>query len=44
MVQNLPGVEEKNPSKPDTWIANQIAKMDIARGRSTETIRKHMKC
>lgn len=30
-------------SHSDTWIARQIAKMDIARGRSAETIRKNMK-
>jgi len=28
---------------PDTWIAKQIARMDIAQGREPETIRKQMK-
>ncbi len=30
-------------SHSDTWIAKQIAKKDIAQGRSVETIRKNMK-
>jgi len=30
-------------SHSDIWIANQIAKMDIAHGREAETIRKQMK-
>jgi hypothetical protein len=27
----------------DVWYSRQIAKMDIARRRDAETIRKHMK-
>jgi hypothetical protein len=27
----------------DTWIAKQIAKLDIAQDRDSETIRKNMK-
>jgi hypothetical protein len=29
--------------QPDSWIAKQIAKLDIAQGRDSETIRKNMK-
>lgn len=32
-----------SPNKPDTWYASQIAKMDIAQGKSSEYIRKNMK-
>lgn len=32
-----------NPNKRDTWYAAQIAKMDIAQGKSAEYIRKNMK-
>jgi len=31
------------PNKSDTWYSIHIAKMDIAKGRDAETIRKHMK-
>ena len=31
------------PHPRDVWYSQQIAKMDIANGRSAETIRKHMK-
>ena len=30
-------------SHSDNWIALQIAKLDIAQGRNSETIRKNMK-
>ncbi len=34
---------KKHPTKGDVWISNQIAKMSIAQGRGSETIRKNMK-
>ncbi len=33
----------KHPGKPDTWYSNKIAKMNIAQGKQSETIRKQMK-
>ena len=32
-----------NPAKSDTWISQQIAKLPIADGKDSETIRKNMK-
>jgi hypothetical protein len=32
-----------HPLKSKTWIADRIAESDIAQGKSSETIRKHMK-
>ena len=34
---------KKNPKKSDVWYSQHIAKMDIAKGKSPETVRKHMK-
>lgn len=31
-----------NPAKSKTWCSIQIAKMDIAKGRDSETIRRHL--
>ncbi len=36
-------LRHKKPDQTDVWYARQIAKMDIARGRSADTIRKNMK-
>jgi hypothetical protein len=36
-------LKKRRPDMSDVWYAQQIAKMDIAVGRSAETIRKHMK-
>lgn len=35
--------QRKRPGMGGVWYSNQIAKMDIAHGRSAETIRKNMK-
>lgn len=35
-------LKEQHPNKPDTWCAAKIFKMDIAKGRDAETIRKNM--
>jgi len=37
------GWRKKRPGMSDTWYSKQIAKMDIAKGRNAETIRKNMK-
>jgi hypothetical protein len=36
-------LNRNNPDKSDNWCALQIAMMDIAQGRDSETIRKEMK-
>jgi len=36
-------LKRSNPSKTDSWCAQKIAKMDIAKKRDSETIRKNMK-
>ncbi len=36
-------LKKKHPNMSDTWYSGKIAKMDIAYGRSVETIRKNMK-
>jgi hypothetical protein len=35
--------KKKHPGMSDVWYSKQIKKMDIARNRSAETIRKHMR-
>jgi len=36
-------LKRKRPNMSDVWYSQQIAKMDIAKKGSAETIRKHMK-
>src|ERR1035437_7742042 len=36
-------LKQRRPEMSDVWYSQQIAKMDIAKGHSAETIRKHMK-
>ena len=36
-------LKRKYPNKSDSWYSRKIAKMDIANGRSDESIRKNMK-
>ena len=36
-------LQQQNPNKSDTWCSVQIAKMSIAQGKDSETIRKNMK-
>jgi hypothetical protein len=36
-------LKKRRPEMSDVWYSQQIAKSDIAHGRSAETIRKHMK-
>lgn len=36
-------LKRKNPKQTDSWIARQILKMDIAKGKDVDTIRKNMK-
>lgn len=36
-------LKRKNPKKSDQWCSLQIAKLEVARGRDAETIRRHMK-
>lgn len=35
--------KNKSKNKRETWYSDQIAKMDIAKGRDASTIKKHMK-
>jgi len=35
--------KKSRPEMSEVWYSHQIAKMDIAKGRNAETIRKHMK-
>lgn len=34
--------KKRRPEMSDVWYAQQIAKLDIGKGRSAETIRRHM--
>lgn len=36
-------LKKDKPNRSDVWYAKQIGKMEIAQGRETETIRRHMK-
>ncbi len=36
-------LKKKRPNRSDVWYSQQIAKMEIAQGRDSETIRKQMK-
>jgi hypothetical protein len=36
-------LKRRRPEMSDVWYSQQIAKMDIAKSRSAETIRKHLK-
>jgi hypothetical protein len=36
-------LRRRRPEMSDVWCSQQIAKIDIGKGRSAETIRKHMK-
>ena len=36
-------LKRANPNKSDTWISQQLAKLPIADGKDSETIRKNMK-
>ncbi|HEX4022390.1 MAG TPA: hypothetical protein VHX63_14690 [Acidobacteriaceae bacterium] len=36
-------LKQSNPNKSDVWYSQKISRMDIAKGSSAETIRKHMK-
>ena len=36
-------LKQKHPGKPDTWYSVRIAKLPIAQGKGSETIRKNMK-
>ncbi|MGH7971904.1 MAG: hypothetical protein ACREIC_24585, partial [Limisphaerales bacterium] len=35
-------LKQRRPGMSDVWHSQQIAKMDIGKGRSAETVRKHM--
>lgn len=35
-------IKKKNPTKSKTWIAQQVAKLPIAQGKSNETIRRNI--
>ena len=41
--QEFRKLKKKRSNMSDTWYSQQIAKMEIAKGRSAETIRKNMK-
>ncbi len=36
-------LKQRRPGMSDVWYSQRIAKLDIAQGKSAETIRKHMK-
>lgn len=36
-------LKQKHPNMSDSWYANEIYKMDIAKGHAAATIRKHLK-
>lgn len=36
-------LKKRRPGMSDVWYSQQIAKMNVGKGRSAETIRKHMK-
>lgn len=36
-------LKKRRPEMSDVWYSQQIARMDIGKGRSAETIRKHMR-
>ncbi len=36
-------LKKQRPKMSDVWYAQQLAKLDVAAGKSSETIRKHMK-
>ena len=36
-------LKKRRPDMSDVWYSQQIAKMDIAKGRSAGTIKKNMK-
>jgi hypothetical protein len=36
-------LKQSHPNMSDVWYSLKIAKMEIAKGSSAETIRKHMK-
>lgn len=35
-------LKKKHPNKSNSWISQQIAKLPIAQGKDSETIRKNM--
>ncbi|MBQ0789198.1 MAG: hypothetical protein KBT50_01165 [Cycloclasticus sp.] len=36
-------LQTQHPTKPKSWMAGRIARMPVAQGRDSETIRKHLK-